>query len=53
MTVEYSFGMEEFPEHEPRFPRVLPLKPEILDSWGGHPSPGFGSNGDIEVVTLQ
>jgi 2,3-dihydroxy-p-cumate/2,3-dihydroxybenzoate 3,4-dioxygenase len=53
MTVEYSFGMEEFPEHEPRLPRVLPLKPEILDSWGGHPSPGFGSHGDIEVTSLH
>lgn len=52
MTTEYSFGMEEFPEVNPREPRPLPLKPEILDSWGGLPSAGFGSNGEIEAIEL-
>jgi 2,3-dihydroxy-p-cumate/2,3-dihydroxybenzoate 3,4-dioxygenase len=50
LTTEYSFGMEEFPEHEPRDARRLPLKPEILDSWGGQPSPGFGQNGAVEAM---
>lgn len=49
LTAEYSFGMEEFPEVAAREPRSLPLNPEILDSWGGSPSPGFGKNGDIEA----
>jgi 2,3-dihydroxy-p-cumate/2,3-dihydroxybenzoate 3,4-dioxygenase len=49
LTTEYSCGMEEFPEHEPREARSLPLKPEILDAWGGMPSPGFGQNGTVEV----
>jgi 2,3-dihydroxy-p-cumate/2,3-dihydroxybenzoate 3,4-dioxygenase len=35
MTLEYSFGMEEFPELDPRAPRTLPPRPESLDSWGG------------------
>ena len=33
LTVEYSFGMEEFPEEAPREARQLPLNPAILDSW--------------------
>lgn len=48
MTAEYSFGMEEFPEEAAREPRLLPLRPEILDSWGGEPSPGFGKTGSVE-----
>jgi 2,3-dihydroxy-p-cumate/2,3-dihydroxybenzoate 3,4-dioxygenase len=24
LTIEYTFGMEEFPEVEPRAPRLLP-----------------------------
>jgi 2,3-dihydroxy-p-cumate/2,3-dihydroxybenzoate 3,4-dioxygenase len=35
MTLEYSFGMEEFPEVDPRAPRTLPPRPESIDSWGG------------------
>lgn len=52
MTTEYSFGMEEFPEQAPREPRQLPMKPEILDSWGGLPAPGFGSTGVVEKLTV-
>lgn len=37
ITVEYSFGMEEFPEHEARDPRLFPLVPESFDTWGGTP----------------
>ena len=48
MTVEYSFGMEEFPEQAPREPRRLPMRPEILDSWGGVPAPNFGKAGAVE-----
>lgn len=52
LTAEFSFGMEEFPENEPRAPRQLPMKPEILDSWGGMPKPGFGSKGEVETTAL-
>lgn len=48
MTVEYSFGMEEFAELNPREPRMLPLKPEILDVWGGMPAANFAKVGAIE-----
>jgi hypothetical protein len=27
---------------------MLPLKPEILDSWGGLPAPNFAKRGSIE-----
>ena len=49
MTTEYSFGMEEFPEAAPREPRQLPMRPEILDSWGGLPAPKFGKAGGVEA----
>ncbi len=48
MTVEYSFGMEEFPEQGARQPRILEPHPESLDSWGSLPTPRFGKTGQIE-----
>jgi 2,3-dihydroxy-p-cumate/2,3-dihydroxybenzoate 3,4-dioxygenase len=51
MTAEYSFGMEEFPEKSPRAPRQLPLRPEILDSWGGMPAPAFGKVGAVAPMS--
>ena len=50
LTAEYSFGMEEFPEDGPRPPRELPMRPEILDSWGGMPQPGFAQVGAVEAA---
>ncbi len=50
MTVEYSFGMEEFPEVAPREPRDLPPKIESLDYWGGTPDPKFAKTGRIETL---
>ena len=52
LTAEYSFGMEEFPEEAPREPRQLPLRPEILDSWGGTPAPAFGKAGSVEQSSI-
>ncbi len=49
MTVEYSFGMEEIPEVDPRQPRMLETRPEALDTWGSVPSPAFAKVGAIEV----
>lgn len=47
MTNEYSFGMEEFSEVDPRPARLLAMKPEILDCWGGFPDEKFGKTGQI------
>lgn len=48
MTVEYSFGMEEFPEEGAREPRMLEPRPEALDTWGSVPKPAFAKVGPIE-----
>ncbi|MDR6858683.1 VOC family protein [Variovorax guangxiensis] len=45
MTLEYSFGMETFPEEGAREPRLLPRVPEWSDSWGSVPEPRFGKGG--------
>ncbi len=47
MTLEYSFGMEEFPEMNPRKPKSLEHSLEILDMWGGKPDPRMSSVGRI------
>lgn len=48
MTVEYSYGMEEFPEHGARGPRHMEPVPASLDTWGAVPDPLFGRSGPIE-----
>jgi len=48
MTVEYSYGMEEFPEVDPRTPREMPAKLESIDYWGGVPDPRSGKVGELE-----
>lgn len=45
LTLEYSFGMEEFSEHNPRPARDMALAPGVTDAWGGVPQPGFGAVG--------
>jgi 2,3-dihydroxy-p-cumate/2,3-dihydroxybenzoate 3,4-dioxygenase len=49
LTLEYSFGMEEFPEHGARKPRVLEMRPESLDYWGSVPDPRKSAVGDVEA----
>jgi 2,3-dihydroxy-p-cumate/2,3-dihydroxybenzoate 3,4-dioxygenase len=49
LTVEYSFGMEEFPEQEARTHRVLPLTPESIDTWGSITDKRLGAVGAVEV----
>ncbi len=48
LTMEYSFGMEAFPEEHAREARRLPLAPEWLDYWGSDRDPrcftGAGHN---------
>ncbi len=48
MTVEYSFGMETFPEQGAREARLLEPAPGTLDIWGSVPTPSFGKVGEIE-----
>ena len=49
ITLEYSFGMELFPETDAREPRLFPLAVESADRWGGWPEPGFAGIGEIET----
>jgi 2,3-dihydroxy-p-cumate/2,3-dihydroxybenzoate 3,4-dioxygenase len=46
--MEYSFGMEEFPEEDSREHRVLPAVPESIDLWGGSTDSRLGAIGHIE-----
>lgn len=48
MTLEYSYGMEEFPELDAREPRMMPAGLESVDYWGGIPEPTFAKVGEIE-----
>ena len=50
MTVEYSFGMEEFPEAGARAARQLAPVPESVDTWGAVPDAMFGQVGVIEAA---
>ncbi len=50
MTVEYSFGMEEFSEVDPRVPRELPASLESVDYWEGVPDPRMGKTGVFEPL---
>ena len=49
MTLEYSFGMEEFPEERPRKPRVLLPIRESFDYWGAPTDPRKAAVGEIEM----
>lgn len=48
LTVEYSFGMEEFPESGARKPRTLPPVPTSFDLWEGPVDPRKAAVGEIE-----
>lgn len=48
LTLEYSFGMEEFPEIGARKHRVLAPGSESLDYWGGPTDPRKSAVGEIE-----
>lgn len=53
ITVEYSYGMEEFPEDGARAPRDMPPTLESIDYWGGVPDPRSGAVGAIERLGGQ
>ena len=48
ITLEYTHGMEEFPENTPRPARKLEPKLEIVDMWLGTPKPEFARVGHAE-----
>lgn len=50
MTIEYSYGMEEFPESDPRPPREMPASLESIDYWEGVPDPRMGKTGVLEPL---
>ena len=50
MTLEYSFGMEEFPEVAPRRPRILEPIRESFDYWGAPTDPRKAAVGEIETA---
>ena len=50
LTLEYSFGMEEFPEVAPRKPRVLEPIGESFDYWGAPTDPRKAAVGEIEAA---
>jgi 2,3-dihydroxy-p-cumate/2,3-dihydroxybenzoate 3,4-dioxygenase len=49
MTMEFSFGMEEFDEENGRQPRMLEMHPNTMDIWGSMPAERFGKGGEIAV----
>jgi 2,3-dihydroxy-p-cumate/2,3-dihydroxybenzoate 3,4-dioxygenase len=53
LTLEYSFGMEEFPEVNPRPPRTLPPRPESIDSWGGVRDPRMSAAGIVHPFEVD
>ena len=50
MVWEYTLGMEQFPEENPREARNMSTKPENFDLWGAVPDAGFLEKG-ADVVT--
>ncbi len=50
VTVEYSFGMEEFPEFGARAPRSLPAVRHSFDLWNGPVDPRKSAVGAIEQL---
>jgi 2,3-dihydroxy-p-cumate/2,3-dihydroxybenzoate 3,4-dioxygenase len=48
LTLEYSYGMEEFPETGDRPPRAFDRALESVDSWGGRSDRAFGRVGAID-----
>jgi len=52
MTLEFSFGMEEFPELGPRAPRRLDPTPINVDAWGSYRDPRMSTVGEIASHTI-
>jgi 2,3-dihydroxy-p-cumate/2,3-dihydroxybenzoate 3,4-dioxygenase len=48
-TLEYTVGMEEFPEHGPREPRMLDKTYRTTDLWEGERPTNMPDYGEIEM----
>ena len=53
LTLEYSFGMEEFPETDAREARTLPVLPESIDSWLGPVDARYAQTGEVERYKIR
>jgi len=53
LTLEYSFGMEEFPEVDAREATTLPLKLESTDLWLGPVDKRYAKTGVIESYKIN
>lgn len=51
-TVEYTHGMEEFPEADPRQPRMLDKTYRTTDVWEGEPPRNLVSLGTMEAPAI-
>lgn len=51
-TVEYTHGMEEFPEADPRQPRMLDKTYRTTDIWEGEPPRNLVSYGAMETPVI-
>jgi 2,3-dihydroxy-p-cumate/2,3-dihydroxybenzoate 3,4-dioxygenase len=49
LTIEYTLGMEEFPEENPREPRMLDHTLRTTDMWEGTSDPRIGKVGHVEI----
>lgn len=49
LTLEYTLGMEEFSESDPRAPRSLLPVPETIDVWSSRRDPRMGTTGSVET----
>jgi 2,3-dihydroxy-p-cumate/2,3-dihydroxybenzoate 3,4-dioxygenase len=52
LTLEYSFGMEEFAETDARPARDYPGSPRSVDAWGGVRDPRMGAVGEIAAAPV-
>jgi 2,3-dihydroxy-p-cumate/2,3-dihydroxybenzoate 3,4-dioxygenase len=57
LTMEYSFGMEAFPEAFPRAPRRITPSPTALDYWASTRDPrcftGAGANSPLSTASIE
>lgn len=51
LMLEYSFGMEEFPEAGARKPRLLEPSLRTLDLWGGRPTEAYMSKEAVAALS--
>jgi 2,3-dihydroxy-p-cumate/2,3-dihydroxybenzoate 3,4-dioxygenase len=53
VTLEYSFGMEEFSETDARPARAMTPGPEAIDTWGSFKDPRTGETGPLEAAVIR